>query len=182
MSISAIRHTARSATIWSALATSLATVLFVQSAARGEPTAKQTASVAVVDFDYHDTSGEPRDQKEEHETRLRNFMDSLRRDLQNGGLYRVISLDCGTEPCSAMRLTPEDLFEATRKAGARFLLFGGVHKMSTLIQLAQVQIIDVEKNIVVDDRHLSFRGDSDEAWRRAEAFLAKKLNDEPLLK
>ncbi len=46
-----------------------------------------------------------------------------------------------------MRLTPEDLFEATRKAGARFLLFGGVHKMSTLIQLAQVQIIDVEKKL-----------------------------------
>jgi hypothetical protein len=77
-----------------------------------------------------------------------------------------------------MRLTPEELFDATRKAGARLLLFGGVHKMSTLVQWAQAQIIDIEKNIVIDDRHLSFRGDSDDAWRRAEAFLAKKLTEE----
>jgi hypothetical protein len=137
-------------------------------------------SLAVLDFDYRDTSGETRNQKDEHEALLRNFMQSLRRDLELGGAYKVVPLDCGAGPCSVMELTPEELFEAAHKAGARLVLFGGVHKMSTLVQWAQVQIVDVEKNVVVDDRHLSFRGDSDEAWRRAEAFLVKQLKEQSL--
>lgn len=173
------RH-ARSAVIWSALAAFLAAGFLVRSAARGETMTRKPTTIAVADFDYRDTSGESRDQKDEHETRLRNFMQALRSDLEKSGVYNVVALECGAEPCSALRLTPEELFEATRKAGARLLLFGGFHKMSTLVQWAQAQVIDVEKNVVIDDRHLSFRGDSDEAWRRTEAFIAKKLNAEPL--
>lgn len=180
MSGSVIRHDARSAMNWRVLATFLAAGLFVLSAARGDATSKQPTSIAIVDFDYRDTSGEPRDQKDEHETRLRNFMQSLRSDLEKSGAYKVAALDCRPEPCSVMRLTPEELFDATRKAGAQLLLFGAVHKMSTLVQWAQVQIIDVDKNVVIDDRHLSFRGDSDEAWRRAEAFIVKQLNEKTL--
>jgi hypothetical protein len=150
--------------------------------ARAETGGKENAPrvpipLAVVDFDYNDTSGEARDQKEEHLSRLRDFMQSLRRDLEKDGAFRIVPLDCGAEPCSVMRLTPEDLYEAARKAGARLVLYGGVHKMSTLVEWAQAQIVDVEKNVVVDDRHLSFRGDSDDAWRRAEAFLAKRLSE-----
>lgn len=133
--------------------------------------------LAVVDFDYYDTSGEARDQKAEHMSRLRDFMQSLRRDLEKDGAFRIVPLDCGGEPCSVMRLTPEELYEAARKAGARLVLYGGVHKMSTLVEWAQAQIVDIERNVVVDDRHLSFRGDSDDAWRRAEAFLAKRLSE-----
>lgn len=136
--------------------------------------------IAVIDFDYRDTSGEQKNQKAEHDARLRDFMRSLRRDLARGGAFRVVALDCGSEPCSVLRLTPDELFEAAKKAGARFVLYGGVHKMSTLVQWAQVQLVDVEKNVVVDDRHLSFRGDDDEAWRRAETFLAAKLTQTSL--
>jgi hypothetical protein len=166
---------------WPSLAFLASTLCLTGSPAPGEESRgppRDPIPLAVIDFDYRDTSGEARDQKAEHERRLREFMDALRRDLESGAVYKVVKVDCGTEPCSAMRLTPEELFDATRKAGARLLLFGGVHKMSTLVQWAQAQIIDIEKNIVIDDRHLSFRGDSDDAWRRAEAFLAKKLTEE----
>jgi hypothetical protein len=50
-----------------------------------------------------------------------------------------------------------------------------VHKMSTLVQWAKTQLIDVEEDRLIDDRWLSFRGDDDESWRRAERFLVKKL-------
>lgn len=133
------------------------------------------ATIAVLDFDYVDTSGEERDQKDQHEARLRAFGAALRQDLGAGGAYKVVTLDCGPVPCSAGRMTPQALFEAAKKAGARFVLYGGVHKISTLVQLAQAQIVDVEKNLLIDDRHLTFRGDDDEAWRRAEQYLARQI-------
>jgi hypothetical protein len=135
--------------------------------------------IGLLDFDYIDTSDEPRDQSAEHARRLRAFMAALRRDLEDGGGYRVISLDCGAEPCAVGRATPGELFDAAKKAGARLLLYGGVHKMSSLVQWAKTQLVDVEKNRLVDDRWLSFRGDDDESWRRAEAYLAKRLRELP---
>lgn len=171
---SAKRRGARSAALWiSAIVAATA-----PSSARGEATASTPTAIAVVDFDYSDSSGEPRNQKAEHELRLSDFTQSLRRDLEQGGAYRVVALDCGAEPCSVKRLTPEELFDAARNAGARLLLFGNIHKMSTLIQAARVQLVDIEKNVVLDDRRLSFRGDTDESWKRAEAFLVEKMKEQ----
>lgn len=164
------RRRARSAAFWTILAIASAT-----GPARGEAAARRPTAIAVVDFGYSDSSGEPRNQKAEHDARLADFTRSLRRDLEQGGAYKVVALDCGAEPCSVERLTPEELFDAARRAGARLLLFGGIHKMSTLVQWARVQVIDIEKNVVLDDRHLSFRGDTDNSWKRAEAFIVEKM-------
>lgn len=152
------------------LALSLAAVL-----AAAAPVAAEPPAIAVIDFDYRDTSGEPRDQREEHARRLRDFMAALRRDLTRDDRFRVVSLDCGAAPCAVGKETPRELFDATRKAGARLLLYGGVHKMSTLVQWAKTQLVDVERDRLIDDRWLTFRGDDDEAWRRAEAYLARRL-------
>lgn len=139
------------------------------------PVAAESFAVAVIDFDYVDTSGEPRDQREDHARRLRAFMASLRRDLARDGNFRVVPLDCGDAPCAVGKETPRELFDAAKKAGARLLLYGGVHKMSTLVQWAKTQLVDVERDRLIDDRWLTFRGDDDEAWRRAEVYLAKRL-------
>ena len=61
------------------------------------------------------------------------------------------------------------------EAGATHLVIGRFHKMSTLIQQANFVVIDVKARKVVFDRHISFRGDNDEAWRRAESFLARQI-------
>jgi Protein of unknown function (DUF2380) len=47
--------------------------------------------------------------------------------------------------------------------------------MSTLVQWATVQVVDARTDKLVLDRLLSFRGDDDEAWQHAEAFLAADL-------
>lgn len=173
MSGSARRQKARSAAAWIMSATALSFAPLAQA----EAPARQPTAIAVMDFDYSDSSGEPRDQTAEHETRLKEFTRSLRRDLEQSGAYRIVALDCGAEPCSVKRLTPEELFDAARKAGARLLLYGGVHKMSTLIQSARVQVIDIEKNVALDDRRLSFRGDTDQSWKRAEAFIVEQMRE-----
>jgi hypothetical protein len=36
-------------------------------------------------------------------------------------------------------------------------------------------VIDIEANKLLFDRLISFRGDTDEAWQRAERFLVREL-------
>ena len=69
----------------------------------------------------------------------------------------------------------QSLTDAARQSGARLLLYGGIHKMSTLVQFGKAQIADLETDQVVYDRTITFRGDDDNAWKRAGEFLAEDL-------
>jgi Protein of unknown function (DUF2380) len=135
---------------------------------------KQGATpLAIVDFNYNDTSGEPADQRALHQARLKTFMQAIRNDLASGGKFSLVALSCGSEPCS---IPSAEILNNARQAGARLLLFGGIHKMSTLIQNARVQTVDLQIDKLVFDRLLTFRGDTDEAWRRAETFIAEQMS------
>jgi hypothetical protein len=127
-------------------------------------------AVAVVDFSYEDTSGEERDQRREHAARLDAFMMALRSDLAAHG-RTVVTPTCSPAPCSATQ-PPEGVLRAAREAGAGILLVGGVHKMSTLVQNARVIALDAATGQVVADKVYTFRGDTDDSWRRAESFIA----------
>jgi hypothetical protein len=72
-------------------------------------------------------------------------------------------------------LAPADLFRAGSEAGAKILVIGGIHKQSTLVQWAKVEAIDIAANRVVFDRLYTFRGDNDEAWRRAQVFMSRDI-------
>jgi hypothetical protein len=133
------------------------------------------AAIAVIDFNYIDTSGEERDQRSEHEARLKDFMSALRRDLAAGDKLRSVAPVCRPEPCSLTPSTQGELLGAAREAGADVLLLGGIHKVSTLVQQVRIQAIDTKTGQVVLDRFFTFRGDTDEAWRRAEAFISDQL-------
>jgi hypothetical protein len=137
---------------------------------------EQATPVAILDFDYKDTSGEPADQSTQHQVRLAAFMRSLRTDLARSGKYALVSLTCQPDPCSITKTPPEELLNAARRAGARLLVFGGIHKESTLIEWAKVQAVDVQTDKPVFDRLFTFRGDTDEAWQRAEAFIVAQVN------
>jgi hypothetical protein len=70
---------------------------------------------------------------------------------------------------------PESVLAEARGAGARLVVFGKIHKVSTLIQSARVHVLDIRQDKIVLVRRLSFRGDDARAWQRAEAFLATDL-------
>ena len=133
------------------------------------------AAVAVFDFNYVDTSGEGRDQRREHAARLAAFMSALKADLTAHGRFRVVIPACQPEPCSLPALTPDNVLVAAREAGANLVLFGNIHKMSTLVQWANVQAIDVKTGQTVLAKLFTFRGDTDEAWARAERFIAAEV-------
>ena len=141
-------------------------------AAEHEPT-----PVVVADFDYSDSSGEIADQRAEHARRVKAFAGLLRDQLAGDGKYRVLHLACTEAGCSAGSMGADDLVAAARNVDARFLIYGGIHKTSTLITWGSVQVFDVQRNQVLLSRTFSFRGDTDEAFRRAAQFVGEMLQD-----
>jgi hypothetical protein len=124
--------------------------------------------VAVPGLDFTDSSGEARDQDAEHAARLVLFADTLRAGLAQGGIEVVVP-DCD---CTPLRTPFREMAEATRAAGAELVLVGGIRKVSTLIGSVTLTLIDLAADKAVCTRVLSYRGDSDEAWRRAAEFAA----------
>jgi uncharacterized protein DUF2380 len=103
------------------------------------------AGITIDDFRYVDTSGEVADQTAVHQRRLQAFMAALRKDVAADG------------------------------SGAGIRIVGGIRKMSTLVQWAKVAVIDVGANRVLSHRLYTFRGDNDEAWDRARAFMSEDI-------
>lgn len=137
----------------------------------------QPPGLAIAEMDYVDTSGEVIDQSADHRRRLRAFEDSLRSDLTASGKLRSVVLDCPPNACSIGDIAASQLIGKAQSAGADFLLISALHKVSTLVQWAKFDMIDVKANKLSFERLVSFRGDNDEAWRRAEAFMVRDIMD-----
>lgn len=133
--------------------------------------------VAVADFDYSDSSGEVTDQVKEHQARVAAFGQMVRDSLAASGSYRMVALECPEHPCTAGGMHPDDFISEARRSGARLVVYGGIHKMSTLVQWGEVQLVDITQNQLLLRRTVSFRGDNDAAFRRAAAFVSDTLKD-----
>ena len=137
--------------------------------------AEAQVAVAVADFDYSDTSGEAIDQTAVHRDRMAIFA-ALLRDALAQRDYRVMRPDCPQSVCTAAGMA-DDIVAAARRDGARYLVYGGIHKMSTLVQWGEVQLLDVEREQLLLRRTVSFRGDTDMAFRRAADFVGETVKD-----
>jgi hypothetical protein len=134
-------------------------------------------TVAVADFDYFDSSGEVRDQSAEHKARVAEFAKLVRAKLGAQGDFRVLPLECPEPPCTPVNMRPDNFSAASRRSGARFVVYGGIHKMSTLVQWGDIELLDLEANKVLLKRTVTFRGDNDEAFRRAAAFVGDTVRE-----
>jgi hypothetical protein len=134
--------------------------------------AQEPARLAVADFDFIDTSGEPKYQTAEHARRLQAFGATLENSLSTHGRVALTRLACASAPCSGRIEGLPALSAKAIDTGARFLLVGEVRKMSTLIGGVKFAVVDLTNNTPSCDRFLSYRGDTDEAWQRAAAFTA----------
>lgn len=132
----------------------LSAFLLVLPAASSPAGAEAAIGVAVDDFSYTDTSAEPANQTAAHERRLQAFMAALRREIGEGGRYRLVP---------------------SAQDGAAFKVIGGIQKTSTLVQWAKVAVIDVGAKKLVMDKLYTFRGDNDESWQRAEIFVSREV-------
>nr|WP_246367972.1 DUF2380 domain-containing protein [Aurantimonas endophytica] len=131
--------------------------------------------VAVINFDYSDSSGEPEDQTAEHAARLVLFRETLEADLEKVASMATTTIPCMANGCRVSMIRADDLLQESRAAGVGLLVFGGVHKMSTLVEGGRVMVLDVAENRFVFDRVMSFRGDDDEAFVRAARLSARDI-------
>ena len=134
----------------------------------------QAASLEIDDFSYLDTSGEPH--ATVHEIKLQAFMTALRRDFEADDRYHLAPSSC-IPPCAADGSVTPDRLRAASQAGANILVVGGIQKMSTLVQWAKVSAIDVGTRRILFEKLYTFRGDNDEAWRRAETFVSREIRE-----
>ena len=134
-------------------------------------------AIAVADFDYVDTSGEVKDQSAEHKARVTKFAELVRENLSAQNDYRVLPFECPEHPCTPISMGSDDFIAAARRSGARFIVYGGIRKVSTLVQWGVVELLDLEAEKLLLKRTVSFRGDNDEAYRRAAVFVGETVRD-----
>jgi hypothetical protein len=134
-------------------------------------------AVVVADFDFVDTSGEVVNQSAEHRARVALFAELLRDSLAAQREYRVLPFDCPDRPCTATSMTPADFVAAARRSGAQLVVYGGIRKMSTLVQWGEIQLLDLASDKLLLRRTVTFRGDNDVAYRRAADFVGDTLRD-----
>jgi hypothetical protein len=153
----------------------LISLLLATSAAE----AAEPVTVGVAEIGYQDILGAP-DSKQRANERTRKCAEALRQDLGADGKFKVVTLECGKDPCSITRQTPEDLIAAAKKAGARVLVYGGVHKVSPALQNMRAQAVDIEAAKLVFNQAITISGDDAASWKKAERFLAEELLKAPL--
>jgi len=151
-------------------AAALGLVLAV-SPARAEP----RTAVAVANFDFLDTSGEAKDQSETHVRRLKALSDFLREQLAGSSKLELMKLPCEAAQCTATDPGFEQLAQQAKQAGARFVVIGIVKKTSTLIGWIEYSVLRVDDQRAVCGELITYRGDTDESWRRAAKFSAGQI-------
>jgi hypothetical protein len=134
-------------------------------------------TIAVADFDYKDTSGEVRDQSAEHKARVAHFAEVVRENLSAQGDTSVLQFECPQHPCTPIRMGADDFIAAARGSGARFIVYGGILKTSTLVQNGFFEVLDLQNEKLILKRGVSFRGDNDEAFAHAAAFVADTVRE-----
>lgn len=132
------------------------------------------ARLAIANFDFADTSGEVRSAASDHTARMKAFDRALREEFSAKGMA-LVPLTCPAGRCTATEPGIDTLASQARKANARYLLVGGIQKMSTLVGWVKLVMVDLSRGNAVCGRLLTYRGDTPEAWRRAGKFAATDM-------
>lgn len=128
--------------------------------------------VAIFPVKLLDTSHEATDQAALHAKRLLLTQQILGSELEGAVLLTSADLD----GCAPQTVTC--LLQVAADHGADKALFIVAQKTSTLILQLFANLADVESESMIASHNLNFRGDNDEAWRRAGTFLARQLRDD----
>jgi hypothetical protein len=140
--------------------------------------AAEPVTIGIAEIGFLDSTGAPdKKQKKARIERAKKFAEALRKDLGSDGKFKIVSLDCGADPCSVANQPPEDLIAAAKKAGARVLVYGSVQKANPEI-LAQALDIDAAK--LVFNQAIALSGDDAKSWQHAQHDLAEALLKAPL--
>jgi hypothetical protein len=142
-------------------------------------------SLLVLNLELVDSSGEVADQREDHERRLAAVRETLAGELAVHDVYAVVDptpiqaeIDATRKrqylhACNGCELRLARALDADR------VLTGHVRKVSSLVMALWVDIKDADSGRPIVRKVLDFRGDNDQAWRRAALYLARQLEQLP---
>ncbi len=101
----------------------------------------------------------------------------IQRSLARKGEYRIVAPPAGSPPCPDGET--ECILKQARAAGARLVLAAAVQKASSMESNVWVGVFKADDGKRVFFQQLTFRGDNDDAWRHATAFLDHEIEAHP---
>ncbi|SON56871.1 hypothetical protein HDIA_3330 [Hartmannibacter diazotrophicus] len=141
----------------------------------GSGQAARAETVAFMPIKFLDTSAEPKDQTADHDRRLRAMTESLHSYLASRPSTEVVAISRDELDATCANPTTDCILKMASDQKADYVFLASIQKTSTLITQMWVDIVDLEAKTIAFKRELNFRGDNDEAWRRASVFLEQQL-------
>ncbi len=142
----------------------------------GHADAAGQITVLILPIAFADTSGEVGDQSDLHRHRLDLMGAELAASLSADGRQRAELVNQADLDLNCPHSDSTCILALAQRRGAGRLLVAEASKTSTLILNVNARLIDVSTNRRVAARFVSFRGDTDEAWRRTARFLAQQIS------
>ncbi len=140
-------------------------------------------TIAVISFELVDDQPDAiRDA--DHKRRLTAIQAQLQQGLHQRGLYRVVD----TAPVQAQIETLREqnafvyrcngcLAEVGQRLGTRLVAVGWVQRVSELILNVNVSVRDAATDQEVLSKSVDLRGNNDESWTRAMAFMLRDWSE-----
>jgi len=139
--------------------------------------AASAARIIVYPIDFIDTSHEPGDQAADHARRTQIMAAAASDELGRQAATTSEALAADTVQARCPTRDTDCLLGIGKAAGATAIAVVTVHKVSSLIMNMSLRLVDPQTNRSLLEREMSFRSDSDDAWRRAGKYLAGEIED-----
>jgi hypothetical protein len=145
--------------------------------------AEPLPALAVISFELVDDQPDPvRDA--DHKRRLVAIQAQLQQGLHQRGLYRVIDTAPVQAQIDALHAQNAYLYRCNgcfadvgQRLGARLVAVGWVQRVSELILNVNVSVRDAETDKEVLSKSVDLRGNNDESWSRAMAFMLRDWSE-----
>jgi Protein of unknown function (DUF2380) len=145
--------------------------------------AAEPPTIAVIGFELVDDQPDPvRDA--DHERRLAAIHAQLQQGLHQRGLYRVLDTAPAQQMIDALRAQNAFVYrcngclaEVGQKLGTRLVVVGWVQRVSELILNVNVSVRDAATDQEVLAKSVDLRGNNDESWTRAMAFMLRDWSE-----
>ena len=145
--------------------------------------AAEPPTIAVIGFELVDDHPDPiRDA--DHKRRLAAIHAQLQQGLHQRGLYRVVDTAPAQAQIDALRAQNAYLYrcngclaEVGQRLGTRLGVVGWVQRVSELILNVNVSVRDAATDQEVLAKSVDLRGNNDESWTRAVAFMLRDWSE-----
>jgi hypothetical protein len=133
--------------------------------------------IAVFDFELVDTSleGEVNGPRTDERDRLTRVGDQLRKELAESGKFRLLDIAPVNAAAHGSNLQACGGCDVkySRQLGADLEITGVVQKVSNLILNINIYLRDVHSGRLITAMSADMRGNTDESWLRALAYLVR---------